>query len=318
MGQVILTGGADIRERCERVFPADICALVPGFTKYSFLLNDDGGVLDDLMITRPAAEDEQRTLYVVVNAACKDSDEAKLRELLPEIEVTLLQDRALLALQGPKAGEVLGRFCDAPQKLKFMQSGKFQIKDVGECWISRSGYTGEDGFEISVPDSSARVFADALVTHSEVQPIGLGARDSLRLEAGLSLYGHELDEKTTPVEAGLVWAIAKRRRSEGGFIGSAKILKQLAEGTSRKRVALRPEGRALAREQTEIHTTEGVRIGIVTSGGFGPSVDGPIALGYVETPYAEVGTAVSLIVRGKALPATIVSLPFFPHRYYRG
>ena len=230
----------------------------------------------------------------------------------------MLEDRALLALQGPSAAAVLSRFCDAPQKLKFMQADMFFIKDIGLCGISRSGYTGEDGFEISLSNDTVRAFADMLLAQPEVMPIGLGARDSLRLEAGLSLYGHELDPTTTPVEADLMWAIAKRRRTEGGFIGADKIQRQLVEGITRKRVGILPEGRALAREQTEILNPQGIPIGIVTSGGFGPSIDRPIALGTVETAYAAVGTSVSLLVRGKALPATIVSLPFVPHRYFRG
>jgi aminomethyltransferase len=318
MGQIILTAGADIRDRCEKIVPGDIRDLAMGGVRYSFLLNEAGGILDDLMITRPMAPDEQHTLFLIVNAACKDADFAHLRALMPDIQATMIEDRALLALQGPKAAEILGRFCDAPRKLKFMQADKFAIKDVGECWISRSGYTGEDGFEISVPNATVRTFADALLAQAEVMPIGLGARDSLRLEAGLSLYGHELDPTTTPVEADLMWAIAKRRRVEGGFIGAAKIQKQLAEGVTRKRVGIKPEGRALAREQTEIVNQDGAPIGIVTSGGFGPSADGPVALGYVETAYAKIGTPVSLMVRGKALPASIVSVPFVPHRYFRG
>jgi aminomethyltransferase len=318
MGQVIIEGGADIRDRVEAVVPGDLRDLAPGNIRYSFLLNEQGGVLDDLMITRPRSEKEQNKLFVIVNAACKDQDVALLKKLLPDMRVTMLADRALIALQGPKAAEVLGRFCDAPRNLKFMQADNFNIKDIDTCFISRSGYTGEDGFEISVPNATVAAFAKLLLAQSEVMPIGLGARDSLRLEAGLSLYGHELDTTTTPVEADLMWAIAKRRRSEGGFIGAPTIQKQLAEGAKRKRVALKPEGRALAREQTEIQNADGVTIGVVTSGGFGPSVDGPVALGYVEAAYTKLDTNVFLVVRGKALPAKIVGLPFVPHRYFRG
>jgi aminomethyltransferase len=318
MGQIIIEGGADIRERVEAVVPGDLRDLAPGNIRYSFLLNEQGGILDDLMITRPRSLGEQNKLFVIVNAACKDQDFALLKKLLPDMRVTMLADRALIALQGPKAAEVLARFCDASQTLKFMQADNFNIKDVGVCFISRSGYTGEDGFEISVPNATVGVFVKLLLAQPEVMPIGLGARDSLRLEAGLSLYGHELDTTTTPVEADLMWSIAKRRRTEGGFIGAPTIQKQLAEGVKRKRVAIKPEGRALAREQTEIQNGDGVKIGIVTSGGFGPSVDGPIALGTVETSYTKLDTSVFLVVRGKAMPAKIVSLPFVPHRYFRG
>ena len=317
MGQILLTGDDSLSATCEKIFPADLVGMAAGSIRYSFLLNDRGGILDDLMITRPVTGN-QNTLFIIVNASCKTADFARLRELLPHTQIKLFADRALLALQGPKAADVLARFCDAPARLKFMQADAFSIKDIGECWISRSGYTGEDGFEISVPTTTVRAFADLLVAQAEVLPIGLGARDSLRLEAGLSLYGHELDPTTTPVEADLLWAIPKRRRAEGGFIGADVIQKQIAQGVTRKRIALRPEGRALAREHTEIQTLEGKTIGIVTSGGFAPSVDGPVALGYVEAAYACLGTQLSLLVRGKPLPATVVSLPFVKHSYFRG
>lgn len=317
MGQIIIEGGADIREKVETVVPGDLRELAPGSIRYSFLLNEQGGVLDDLMITRLRKAEDQNKLYVVVNAACKDQDLALFRRRLPDMRVTMLEDRALIALQGPKAAEVLSRFCGA-HELKFMQADNYEIKGIGLCFISRSGYTGEDGYEISVPNATVRAFCEMLLEQPEVQPIGLGARDSLRLEAGLSLYGHELDSTTTPVEADLMWAISKRRRAEGGYIGAPTIQKQLAEGVIRKRVAIKPEGRVLAREQTEILNQDGAKIGIVTSGGFGPSVDGPIALGYVEAAHARLDTPVSLLVRGKPHPAKIVSLPFVPHRYFRG
>jgi aminomethyltransferase len=270
------------------------------------------------MITRPIAAEEQNRLYVIVNAACKDQDFERLKKLLPDLRVKMIEDRALLALQGPKAADVMARYCDAPKKLKFMQADKFEIKDVGLCFISRSGYTGEDGFEISVPNATVRAFCDSLLTQPEVMPIGLGARDSLRLEAGLSLYGHELDTTTTPVEANLLWSISKRRRAEGGYVGAEIVRKQIAEGIKRKCVGILPEGRALAREQTEIVNPDGKRIGIVTSGGFGPSANGPVAIGYVDIAYAKKDTAITLMVRGKPLPAKVVALPFVPHRYYRG
>jgi len=317
MGQIRIEGGSDIREQIEKIVPGDIAGLAPGNIRYSFLLNEDGGTLDDLMITRPLNDNEQNTLLVIVNASCKDADLTRIKKFLPNVKATMLDDRALLALQGPEAAKVLSRYCDAPQKLKFMQGAVFSVKEAGECYIGRSGYTGEDGFEISVPDTAVEAFAKSLLNQPEVQAIGLGARDSLRLEAGLCLYGHELDPQTTPIEADLLWSISKRRRTEGGFIGAEKIQRQIAQGIARKRVGIRPEGRALAREQTEICDSAGKRIGIVTSGGFGPSVDGPVAMGYVETAYAKPGTALSLMVRGKALPATVVSLPFVPHRYLK-
>jgi len=317
MGQIIIEGDADIREKAEVALPADLRDLALGSIRYSFLLNEQGGTLDDLMITRPRKAEDQNKLFVIVNAACKEQDLALLRQRLPDMRVTLLDDRALIALQGPKAAEVLSRFCVA-HTLKFMQAENYEIKTIGLCYISRSGYTGEDGYEISIPNTTVLAFCEMLLKQPEVQMIGLGARDSLRLEAGLSLYGHELDPTTTPVEADLMWAISKRRRAEGGYVGAPIVQKQLAEGVKRKRVALRPEGRALAREQTEIMDQDGVKIGIVTSGGFGPSVDGPVALGYVDIAYAKPDTPVSLMVRGKPLPAKIVSLPFVSHRYFRG
>jgi aminomethyltransferase len=317
MGQIHLEGGGDIRARIETLLPGDIEGLAPGFMRYSFLLNEQGGVLDDLMIARPAASDEQHRLFVVVNAACKDRDFAHIRKHLPDVKATMPDDHALIALQGPAAASVLSRFCDAPAKLKFMQAGKFAVKEAGECFISRSGYTGEDGFEISAPNATVDKFARAILAQPEVMPVGLGARDSLRLEAGLCLYGHDLDPLTTPIEAGLTWAIGKRRRTDGGFIGATKVQQQLAQGVTKKRVGIKPEGRALARDGTEIFDRAGRKIGIVTSGGFGPSIDGPIAMGYIEAAISKIGTAVILMVRGKPLPAAVVALPFVPQRYIK-
>ncbi len=316
MGQLWIEGGTDIRTQLEKIMPGDFAELQPGQTKYSFLLNENGGVIDDLMVTRPAAPNEQNAMYVVINASGREVDFAHIQKHLPNVKTTLL-DRSLLALQGPAAAAVLTRFCDAPSKLSFMTVDKFNIPNIGECIISRSGYTGEDGFEISVPNETVENFARALCAEPEVQPIGLGARDSLRLEAGLCLYGHDLDENTTPIEANLLWAIGKRRRAEGGFIGAEKILQQIKNGTARKRVGIQPESRALAREQTPIHDTNGNAIGLVTSGGFGPTVDAPVCMGYVDTPHAAVGTQIFLMVRGKPVAARIVTLPFTPNRYFR-
>lgn len=318
MGQVVLEGGADIRTRCEALMPGEFEELTPGQIRYSFLLNEQGGVLDDLMVTRPAAANEQNSVFVIVNAACKDEDFALMKKSLPGVKATMLEDRTLFALQGPDAAKALARFCNTPSRLKFMFADKFEIKGIGLCFISRSGYTGEDGFEISVPEETAEKFARDLLKQPEVMPIGLGARDLLRLEAGLCLYGHDLDPQTTPIEAGLTWAIGKRRREQGGFIGAAKIQQQLKSGVARKRVGIKPETRALARENTEIQDTSGKKIGIVTSGGFGPSVDGPVCMGYVEFGFAKTGTPVQLMVRGNPVPAKIAALPFAPHRYFRG
>jgi aminomethyltransferase len=318
MGQVVIEGGADILKRIEQVMPGEFQELAPGQIRYSFLLNEQGGVIDDLMVTRPTDPADKNKVFVIINASGRETDMAEFRKRLPDCKVTLLEDHALLALQGPEAANVLARYCDAPQKLSFMRAGSFVIKDIGLCHISRSGYTGEDGFEISVPNATVEAFARSLLAQPEVQPIGLGARDSLRLEAGLCLYGHELDTTTTPIEAGLVWAIGKRRRAEGGFVAANIVQKQLVEGIKRQRVGIRPEGRALAREHTEVQDGNGLKIGEVCSGGFGPSVDGPVCMAYVETGFAKVGTVVSLIVRGNALPAKIVPLPFVPHHYKKG
>lgn len=317
MGQVFLQGESNIREQCEMIVPGDVRDLVPGAMRYSFLLDEHGGILDDLMITRPV-EGADNTLFLVVNAGCKEHDLIHIKNHLPGVETTMLDDRSLLALQGPYAASVLARFCDAPAKLKFMRAGKFEVKEAGTCYISRSGYTGEDGFEISVPSDAAEQFARRLLEQPEVMPVGLGARDSLRLEAGLCLYGHDLDTNTSPVDADLMWAVAKRRRSEGGFIGAAHVQGQLASGATRKRVGIKPAGKAIAREQTEIFDQRQGRIGVVTSGGFGPSVNGPICMGYVQTAFAKPGTEVFLKVRGNDLPARVVALPFVQHRYFRG
>lgn len=314
MGQILLEGKDPLQE-IEKIMPGDFQELAPEQMRYSFLLNEDGGVIDDLMVMRLSAPN---SVFLVVNASGKENDLAHIQKHLTASKATALPERALLALQGPDAAKVLARFCNAPSKLKFMYGGSFDIQGVGECLISRSGYTGEDGFEISVPNETVEKFAKALLAESEVEPIGLGARDSLRLEAGLCLYGHDLDEATTPVEAGLTWAIGKRRRKEGGFIGSHKIQEQLVKGVTRKRVGIKPEGRALAREHTDIVDAKGQKIGIVTSGGFGASIDGPVGMGYVDSAFAAPETPLFLMVRGNALPAKTTVLPFTPHRYWKG
>ncbi len=317
MGQAFLRGKGDqdIGEIFECLVPGNIAGLKPGRLRYTLLLNDTGGIMDDLMVTR--YEDQDKTLYLVVNAACKEQDFAHIREKFKaEADLEIMDGRALIALQGLKAEAVLSRLWAGAAELKFMQAANANILGY-ECFISRSGYTGEDGFEISVPAAGAENLARALLAFEEVEAIGLGARDSLRLEAGLCLYGHDLDETTSPVEAGLVWAIAKARRETGDFPGAERILKELEDGPARKRVGIKPLGRAPAREGTEIVDEEARKIGIITSGGFGPSFGGPVAMGYVASAHSAEGTRVGLLVRGKTLEAEVCALPFIKQDYKR-
>ncbi len=315
MGQGELTG-ADIDTALETLVPGDIRGLKPGHIRYTVLLNNDGGIIDDLMVTRPAEPGKENTLYLVVNAACKDADFAHIAAKLPQAKLVRHETAALLALQGPQAASVLGRFIPTAATMGFMTSIIAEFEDV-PVRLFRSGYTGEDGYEISIPATSTEKVARALLAQPEVQPIGLGARDSLRLEAGLCLYGSDIDTKTTPVEANLSWVIGKRRRAEGGFPGAKKILDQLASGPPRLRVGIQPEGRAPARSHTEVRDEQEHTLGEITSGGFGPSVNGPVAMGYVETAFAKEGTPLTLIVRNQAMPARVAKLPFAPHRYFK-
>ena len=310
MGQLRIDG-ADAAARLETLVPGDILGLGEGRTRYTQFTNADGGILDDLMVTNAGDH-----LFVVVNAACKEADTAHLRNTLGDA-VAELGDRALLALQGPAAESVMAALAPEAAAMTFMT---FRCLDVAgvPCFVTRSGYTGEDGYEISVPAADAEALAERLLAHPDVEPIGLGARDSLRLEAGLCLYGHDIDTTTSPVEAALTWSIGKRRREQGGFPGAARVQDELANGPSRRRVGLKPEGRAPAREGTEITDPDGRPIGKVTSGGFGPSVDGPVAMGYVETAFATDGTELRLVVRGKPLPARVAKLPFVAPGYKRG
>ena len=310
MGQIRLAGAACVAA-LEALVPGDLDALAPLRMRYTLLLNEAGSILDDLMATRLPDG-----LLLVVNAARKEADLAHLRDRLAT-SIEPLAVLALLALQGPAAATVLSRLIEGIARLRFMSAAEVTMGGR-QCLVTRSGYTGEDGFEISLPAGGAEDFARSLIAEPEVLPVGLGARDSLRLEAGLCLYGHDIDESTTPIEADLAWTIGKRRRTEGGFPGAATILRQLAEGTRRKRVGIRPDGRAPAREDTEIVDGTGNRVGKVTSGGFGPSVGGPVAMGYVDCTHATDGTALQLLVRGAPRPARIVRLPFVPTRYYRG
>ena len=320
MGQALLEGAdhASVAAFLETLVPADIVNLAPGRQRYTQFLNESGGIVDDLMVTRPPGADG--VLRLVVNAARKAVDFAHVRGRLPAgMRLTALDDAALIAIQGPLAAPTLELVApsQALQDMPFM-SARIAILSGVETFVSRSGYTGEDGYEISLPAARADSLARLLLIQPDVAPIGLGARDSLRLEAGLCLYGHELDESVDPIEASLAWSIQKRRRAEGGFPGVERIRNALANGPARLRVGLQPDGRAPAREGTEIVSTDGRRIGVVTSGGFGPSVGAPIAMGFIDPAYAHVGAAVALVVRGKALSARVVALPFHPHAYYRG
>jgi aminomethyltransferase len=316
MGQAVLAGeGVD--KALETLVPGDVTGLQPGQIRYTMLTTPEGGIIDDLMVSRPAEPGKENKLFLVVNAGCKERDFAHIAARLGE-KYTLKRydDAALLALQGPKAAEVLARFIPAAATMNFMTTCVDKLAGV-PVRLFRSGYTGEDGYEISVPAAEAARIAEALLDQPEVEAIGLGARDSLRLEAGLCLYGSDIDTTTTPIEASLAWTIGKRRRAEGGFPGAEKILGQLERGAPKKRVGIRPLGRAPARAHTEIQDGNGRRIGEITSGGFGPSVNGPIAMGYVETAFAKVGTPLTLIVRGQAQPAQVESLPFAPHHYFK-
>ncbi len=316
MGQAELSG-ANVDAALEALVPGDLQGLAPGHIRYTVLLNTDGGIIDDLMVTRPAEPGKENTLYLVVNAACKDTDFGHIAAKLAGKAVLTRHDTAaLLALQGPLAAGVLARFIPGCAAMGFMTSRAASFDGV-PVRLFRSGYTGEDGFEISVPSHAAANVAKALLDQSEVQPIGLGARDSLRLEAGLCLYGSDIDTTTTPVEANLAWVVGKRRRVEGAFPGAGKILDQLTLGAPRRRVGIQPQGRAPARAHTEIQDGRDHKIGEITSGGFGPTVNAPVAMGYVAPAFATVGTPLVLLVRGQPLPANVAPRPFAPHRYFK-
>lgn len=312
MGQAALVG-PDVAVAFESLVPGDIQALEPGRMRYTQLTNHSGGILDDLMVTKLTDD----RLWLVVNAACKEADFALVERALDgKARLERSEDRALLALQGPKAAAILSQLCADAATLPFMAMASLDVAGM-PALVSRSGYTGEDGYEISVDADDAEKLARLLLDQDAVAPIGLGARDSLRLEAGLCLYGHDIDETTTPVEAALVWSISKRRRAEGGFPGADVVQRQLIEGPPRRRVGIRPEGRAPAREGTAI-MKDSAQVGVITSGGFGPTVSGPVAMGYVDTAHAAVDNEVMLHVRGRDLPARVAKLPFVPQRFYRG
>ncbi len=314
MGQVILrpkAGMEALKLAFEALMPVDVLGLPQGRQRYGLFTSDSGGILDDLMFTNRGDH-----LYVVVNAACKADDIAHMTAMMPGVEVQPVTDRALLALQGPGAEAALAVLLPEVTAMRFMDH-----RVLGDIWVSRSGYTGEDGFEISIPDADAEGFARKLLAQPGVAPIGLGARDSLRLEAGLCLYGHDIDTTTSPVEANLTWAIQKSRRTggarEGGFPGAARILKELAMGPERLRVGLGPEGRAPMREGVELFAPDGTPVGRVTSGGFGPTVGAPIAMGYVARHFSAIGSSLDGEVRGKRMPVTVTDLPFQPTTYKR-
>jgi len=311
MGQIIIAGdGAE--KALEALLPADLAILKDGKPKYSLLLNEEGGIVDDLMVTRRGDH-----FYLVVNGATKHGDIEHMERRLPRgVVLDHMREQALLALQGPKAVDALARLVPGVAELTFMVGGGFEIGGV-RAWISRSGYTGEDGFEISVPASAVAEVADLLCAEPEVKPIGLGARDSLRLEAGLPLYGHDLDHSTTPVEADLTFALSKRRRAEGGYPGWERIAAELASGPVRRRVGLFIDGRQPVREGATVVDADGDEVGNVTSGGFSPSLERPIAMAYVPVAMAAEGTAITLAQRGKIFHGTVTPMPFVPHRYHR-
>jgi len=322
MGQIVLRAKSgrveDAGRALELLVPQDILGVAPGRQRYAQFTNEGGGILDDLMVANFGDH-----LFLVVNAACKETDEAHLRAQLSEMcEIEPLPDRALLALQGPKAESVLAKLCADAPAMRFMDAGPRKVAGF-DCFVSRSGYTGEDGFEISVPAGQAEELARLLLAEAEVLPIGLGARDSLRLEAGLCLYGHDIDTMTTPVEAALEWSIQKARRSggarSGGFLGAETILAQLDQGAPRRRVGLKPEGRAPVREGAALFAdaASSEQIGAVTSGGFGVSLNAPVAMGYLPTPLAGAGTQIFAELRGQRLPLKVAATPFVPNTYKR-
>jgi aminomethyltransferase len=322
MGQIALRAKSgsveDAASALERLVPQDIVKVAPGRQRYAQFTNAGGGILDDLMVANFGSH-----LFLVVNAACKAEDEAHLRKHLADVcVIEPLTDRALIAVQGPKAESVLAKFCADAPLMRFMDAGPRQVDGI-ECFVSRSGYTGEDGFEISVPAERAERLANKLLENADALPIGLGARDSLRLEAGLCLYGHDIDTTTTPVEAALEWSIQKSRRTggarSGGFLGAEEILAQLEKGAPRRRVGLRPEGRAPVREGAALFAdeTSSEQLGAVTSGGFGPSLNAPVAMGYLPSALATPGTQIFAEVRGQRLPLQVANTPFVPNTYKR-
>jgi len=311
MGQLSIEGSEELAIELEKIIPADLKKIKLNQSKYSFLTNEDGGIHDDLIVTKV-----EKGFNIILNAACKNNDYKIISgSLKDKFKITLHENLSLVALQGPKSSQILDKIISGVSSLKFMNGNKFSYNDR-DVYITRSGYTGEDGFEISIPNESVEDFAKKL-TSQNVKPIGLGARDTLRLEAGLCLYGHDINESTSPIEANLKWAISKRRREEGGFVGYKKIKSDLNGSLNRLRVGIKPEGKIIAREGVKIFSEDGKQIGSITSGTFGPSVNGPIAMGYVKLNFTKPGTKVFLEVRGKKHEAKISEFPFYKKSYAR-
>ena len=311
MGQLLIEGNEDLAIELEKIIPTDLKTIKLNQSKYSFLTNEDGGIYDDLIVTKV-----KKGFSIILNAACKNNDFKIIKTALGnKFMITLHKNLSLIALQGPKSSEILEKNINGVLSLKFMNGNKFTYKDQ-DIYITRSGYTGEDGFEISIPNNLVEDFAKKLITHG-AKPIGLGARDTLRLEAGLCLYGHDINESTTPIEANLKWAISKRRRKEGGFVGYSKIKSDMNGQLTRLRVGVKPEGKIIAREGVKIFSKDDQEIGSITSGTFGPSVNSSIAMGYVKYDFSKPGTKIILEVRGKKYGAKIFELPFYKKSYVR-
>ncbi len=301
----------------EQLVCGDVAGLAPGEMRYTLLLNDDGGILDDLMVTRPAAPEEQGSLYIVVNAGCKEDDFALIAEKCEGAILERADDNALIALQGPKARSLMAAYGPDLVDMVFMTAKRVDVCGVN-CLASCSGYTGEDGYEILIPAEHAETITKTLLENADIAPIGLGARDSLRLEAGLCLYGHDMDTSKTPIEASLTWAVSKVRRGEGDFPGAKKILDQIENGTDMKRIGLTLVDKAPAREGSQIATKEGEIVGIITSGGHGHTAGKPVAMGYVQRAYMQAGTELDILVRNKPRAAIVSKMPFVKQNYYRG
>ncbi len=301
----------------EQLVCGDIAGLAPGEMRYTLLLNEDGGILDDLMVTRPAAPEEQGSLYIVVNAGCKEDDFALIADKCGGAVLERVDENALIAVQGPKTRAVMAEYAPALSDMVFMTAKRVDVRGVN-CLVSCSGYTGEDGYEILVPAEHAETISKTLLENADIAPIGLGARDSLRLEAGLCLYGHDMDENKTPIEASLTWAVSKVRRSEADFPGAEKILSQIENGAEMKRIGLELVDKAPAREGAEIATKDGEVIGVITSGGHGHTAGKPVAMGYVQRAYMQAGTELDILVRNKPRAAIVTKMPFVKQNYFRG